>query len=45
MPEGTFASWISDDRKVVLTDDFVPVDYIPLSAPGGGVRSPQLAIA
>ena len=26
MPSGTFASWISDDRKVVLTDDFVPVD-------------------
>lgn len=26
MPEGTFASWISDDRRVVLTDDFVPVD-------------------
>ena len=26
MPEGTFASWIADERKVVLTDDFVPVD-------------------
>ena len=26
MPEEMFASWIVDERKVVLTDDFVPVD-------------------
>ena len=26
MPDGAFASWIADERKVVLTDDFVPVD-------------------
>jgi hypothetical protein len=26
MPEAAFASWIADERKVVLTDDFVPVD-------------------
>ena len=26
MPESQFASWIADERKVVLTDDFVPVD-------------------
>ena len=26
MPEGEFAAWIADERKVVLTDDFVPVD-------------------
>ena len=28
MPEDTFASWIADERKVVLTDDFVPVDVM-----------------
>ncbi len=26
MPEDTFTSWFADERKVVLTDDFVPVD-------------------
>ena len=26
MPDEMFASWIADERKVVLTDDFVPVD-------------------
>ncbi len=26
MSEEMFASWIVDERKVVLTDDFVPVD-------------------
>jgi spermidine synthase len=26
MPKDAFASWIADERKVVLTDDFVPVD-------------------
>ena len=26
MPEDTFASWFADEPKVVLTDDFVPVD-------------------
>ena len=26
MPKDMFASWIADERKVVLTDDFVPVD-------------------
>ena len=26
MPEEMFTSWIVDERKVVLTDDFVPVD-------------------
>ena len=26
MPKDAFAAWIVDERKVVLTDDFVPVD-------------------
>ena len=26
MPKDAFASWIADERKVLLTDDFVPVD-------------------
>jgi hypothetical protein len=26
MPQHLFASWLGDDRKVVITDDFVPVD-------------------
>ncbi len=26
MPDDMFAAWITDERKVVLTDDFVPVD-------------------
>ena len=28
MPKSEFASWIADERKVVLTDDFVPVDVM-----------------
>ena len=26
MPQHLFATWLGDDRKVVITDDFVPVD-------------------
>ena len=26
MPDSEFAPWLADDRKVLLTDDFVPVD-------------------
>ena len=40
MPDAAFKSWIANDRKVLLTDDYVPVDGMlaPLylqSRPGG----------
>ncbi len=43
MPDDAFASWIADDRKVVLTDDFVPVDGmlapLYLQSRTGGIRA------